>query len=92
MPGADARLNTGAWRKLRRYIIDRDLGLCQVRGPRCSKFATCVDHAISRADGGPMWDERNLRASCRTCNSSAAAARTNAMRYRVGEARYVTRL
>jgi 5-methylcytosine-specific restriction endonuclease McrA len=88
----DPRLNSAPWKRLRLAVLDRDLWLCQVRGPRCSKFATCVDHAISRADGGPMWDERNLRASCRTCNSSAAAARTNAMRYRNGEAQYVTRL
>jgi hypothetical protein len=39
-----------------------------------------------------MWDARNLRASCRACNSAGGAERTNARRYLTTEARYVSRL
>ena len=81
------------WRRLRLAVLDRDGWRCQVKGPTCTINATCVDHAIPRADGGAMWDAANLRASCRRCNSTSSADRTNARRrYLTGEASYVTRL
>jgi 5-methylcytosine-specific restriction endonuclease McrA len=93
MAGADARLSTTAWRRLRLAVLDRDLGLCQVKGPHCTRYATCVDHIIARADGGDCWSPANPRASCRHCNSSGGADITNTRRrYRTGEAQYITRL
>jgi 5-methylcytosine-specific restriction protein A len=74
-------------------VLDRDLWLCQIKGPTCTRHATEVDHVIARADGG--GDEpTNLRASCRACNSRGGAAMTNSrrpFRYRTTIADYVTR-
>lgn len=87
-------LGTRRWRRFARMIIDRDLGLCQIRGPRCTRYATEVDHIVARADGGPLWDEANCRAACKTCNSGRGAERTNSRRdfsYRDTVARYVSR-
>jgi 5-methylcytosine-specific restriction protein A len=89
----DARLTTPAYRRLRLLVLDRDRWRCQVRGPRCTKVATEVDHVIERADGGAMYDPANMRASCKPCNGWRAANRTNALRrYRLGVPDYETRL
>jgi 5-methylcytosine-specific restriction endonuclease McrA len=87
-------LASRSWRSLRLVVLDRDLWLCQIRGPVCTHWASEVDHIIARADGGPMWDSANLRAACAACNRGRSAMRTNAarrFRYRTGVADYVTR-
>ena len=92
---SDWRLGTRAWRALRSMVLARDKGLCQIRGPRCRKWATQVDHVLPIADGGAVMDPRNLRAACTSCNSGRAADRTNAMRraarYRTAVPDYETR-
>jgi 5-methylcytosine-specific restriction endonuclease McrA len=88
----DPRLNSPAWRRLRLLILDRDRWLCQIKGRRCLRYATAVDHVIARADGGDCWSPANLRAACRACNSSGGAALTNARRHATTVANYVTRL
>ena len=35
----------------------------------CGGEADTVDHRISRARGGSMWDRENLIAACKRCNS-----------------------
>jgi 5-methylcytosine-specific restriction protein A len=95
MTTRDPRLATTAWRNTRLYILDRDRHLCQIMGPGCNRYATCVDHIVDRADGGAMYDPANLRAACRNCNGWRAATRTNtnrrAGRYRTTSAVYQTR-
>lgn len=94
MSSRDPRLSTGEWRRLRRLIIDRDLGLCQIKHKGCTRYATTVDHIIGRADGGDMWDPANLRAACKACNGQGGAERTNARRaarYRTTIPDYETR-
>jgi 5-methylcytosine-specific restriction endonuclease McrA len=80
MPGADPRLRTVGWRRLRLLVLDRDHHVCQIRGTTCTGAATCVDHIVARIDGGHMWDLRNLRAACQACNSRDGATRTNSRR------------
>jgi 5-methylcytosine-specific restriction endonuclease McrA len=95
MAGRDPRLSTPEWRRLRRMILDRDLGLCQIMGPHCTRFAVCVDHIVARADGGDCWAPSNLRAACRACNSRGGAERTNRLRvapYSTTAAAYLTRM
>ena len=87
----DPRLNTWAWRHLRRHILDRDLGLCQIKGPGCTRYATCVDHIIDRADGGDMYNPANLRAACNLRRPTPRSGR-RAASYLTGVARYATRL
>jgi 5-methylcytosine-specific restriction endonuclease McrA len=63
-----------------------------MRGPRCTRFATTVDHIIPIADGGDMYDPTNLRAACHRCNSAGGADRTNrTRRQRTTVADYHTR-
>jgi 5-methylcytosine-specific restriction endonuclease McrA len=87
-------LQSQAWRTLRLAVLDRDLWMCQVRGPACTRYATEVDHIIARADGGAVLDAANCRAACAKCNRGRGAMRTNAARrfaYRNTVADYVTR-
>ncbi|HSS11155.1 MAG TPA: HNH endonuclease signature motif containing protein [Acidimicrobiales bacterium] len=89
-------LGSRAWRELRVYVLDRDGGLCQIRGPGCTKWATEVDHITSRADGGAIWDDANLRAACRHCNLARAGRygnrRGGQFTYRTPQPRFETRL
>ena len=88
----DFRLNTRAYHALRRMVLDRDNGRCQIKGPTCRGVGTVVDHIIPRAEGGDVWDPRNLRAACVPCNGRGGAAIANARRkYRTGVAEYLTR-
>ena len=78
-------------------VLERDGGVCQIDGPRCTEAATEVDHVIARADGGPLFDPRNLRAACKACNGYQSAKRTNERRkgsrfYRTGVTDYEVRL
>jgi 5-methylcytosine-specific restriction endonuclease McrA len=96
LPTLDPRLDTQAYKRVRRYVLLRDRFACQIRGPKCKGYATCVDHVISRADGGDVLDPANMRAACVPCNGGRAADRTNAMRraarYRTGLPTYDVRL
>jgi len=92
MATRDPRLWGRAYRELRLWVLARDGYLCQIHGPRCSRYATQVDHVVARADGGDLFNPANLRAACRPCNARLAANRTNALRYRTTRAVYETRL
>ena len=87
----DSLLNSPAWRRIRRAVLDRDMGLCQIKGPTCTRYATEVDHIVARVDGGSVFAWANLRAACRACNARAGAQITNRRRYRTGEADYQSR-
>ena len=90
---ADAWLTSAQWKRTRLYVLDRDGWQCQIHGPRCLGYANEVDHVVTRADGGAMFNPANLRASCGPCNRGRAAHRTNDMRhYRTGVPTYETRL
>jgi 5-methylcytosine-specific restriction endonuclease McrA len=66
---AGSPYSTARWQKLRRYILERDGGLCQIRGPRCTGYATTVDHRYPSSTHPELfWAEENLRASCKKCN------------------------
>ena len=58
-------LGSGKWKQLRLRILARDGYECAY----CGQPADSVDHIISRASGGDMWDAENLVACCRRCNS-----------------------
>jgi len=89
----DPRYTTPEWRRLRRLVLERDRGECQIRGTRCQGWATEVDHVVAVADGGDFWGPANLRASCAPCNRGRGADMTNARRWRYGDtsAAYRTR-
>jgi hypothetical protein len=67
------------WQRVRLEILKRDHYLCQVKGPRCTKVATCVDHICKPQDGGSWVRGRQsaggLSALQRVCAVSLCAAR-----------------
>jgi 5-methylcytosine-specific restriction endonuclease McrA len=58
------------WRQFRRRILERDGGVCRIRGPNCQIVADEVDHIIPVLAGGALLDPTNCRASCGHCNRS----------------------
>lgn len=76
------------WQELRRLVLERDRGICQIRDPGCVVRATDVDHVIPNGDDSPA----NLRAACRRCHArkssregGAASAANRARARRVPE-------
>lgn len=65
-----------AWDRVRKLVLIRDCGLCQVcRKKGMGIFATEVDHIISKAKAATMrWSkdridaESNLQAICKPCH------------------------
>jgi 5-methylcytosine-specific restriction endonuclease McrA len=67
--GSDKRLSSWTWRaKVRPRILRRDGHRCHWRLPGCTDYATTVDHIRPRIEGGAVYDEGNLVASCASCN------------------------
>lgn len=59
-------LGTKKWARVRRAVLLRDNHTCAY----CGQEATTVDHVIARKHGGDMFDESNLVAACKRCNSA----------------------
>lgn len=85
MTVADRRYGSLQWKKLRLAVLNRDGYECQIRGPRCRGAARSVDHIIPVSQGGPFWDETNLRSACSACNSSGGAYLTRDNRRQIIE-------
>jgi hypothetical protein len=58
-------LGTTKWKRMRLEILDRDDRICAY----CGGIADTVDHIVSRATGGDLWDLDNLVSACKSCNS-----------------------
>ncbi len=64
------------WQLLRRYILDRDKGLCQpCRRGDLVVVATEVDHIVPKSKGGTD-DETNLQAICTGCHDAKTKRET----------------
>lgn len=76
--------STTAWRKLRRIVLDRDQGRCQVPiglGQLCGAPANTVGHVTPRSEGSPLLAPLDqLRAECGPCNYSHGARLGNSQR------------
>lgn len=55
--------------ELRRFVYERDHGLCRICGRPVAWTALEVDH-IRPVHAGGQWRADNLRASCRPCNQA----------------------
>ena len=61
---------SSAWLALRKKVLERDRYRCQIQLAGCRGTADSVDHRVEVvAESGPFFDEANLQASCRPCNS-----------------------
>jgi 5-methylcytosine-specific restriction endonuclease McrA len=69
----DRRYSTAAWRRLRRFVIVRAGGICQVHGPRCTGIATTAHHKLPTSQYPELFfDPSNVEASCTPCNRHGA--------------------
>lgn len=60
---------THRWRVVKAGVLKRDRYRCQLQLPGCTGRATTVDHVDPVFNGGPHYEERNLAASCQSCNA-----------------------
>jgi hypothetical protein len=61
--------STARWQRLRRIVLQRYGGLCQIRGRRCTGIATTVHHILpSSTHPHLFFDPPNLQAACKPCN------------------------
>nr|WP_238270386.1 HNH endonuclease [Paraburkholderia terrae] len=68
-----ARGYGAAWQRKRKWILDRDHGLCQpcLQKGRVTE-ASQVDHIKAKADGGTD-DDGNLQSICEPCHKTKTA-------------------
>src|ERR1035437_5986294 len=59
---------SGAWRRVRLTILERDGHVCQIQGRKCKGLADQVDHIVPVSKGGSWLYPSNLRAACSKCN------------------------
>jgi 5-methylcytosine-specific restriction protein A len=67
------RTSHSRWRRLRLRVLDRDDHLCQIRGPKCTRVASQVDHIIPAEYGGEDSEE-NAQSVCRSCHNAKTTA------------------
>lgn len=61
----DILYNKQKWRRISRlYRIKNPF--CEIKG--CNNFSDHTDHIIPIADGGALYDERNLQSLCISCH------------------------
>ena len=71
------------WRRLREQILRRD-PYCTIRGPKCKRISTTVDHIIPLSIRPDLAHEpTNLRGACGPCNYAGGARIANATKIRV---------
>jgi 5-methylcytosine-specific restriction endonuclease McrA len=71
---SDRRYSTSAWQRLRRQILIRDGGICQIQGPRCRGVANTVHHIYpSSSHPHLFWAVENLASACSSCNYGGGA-------------------
>jgi 5-methylcytosine-specific restriction endonuclease McrA len=66
-----------SWPAVRRKVLDRDRGRCQL----CAARATQVDHIVPRSEGGSD-QPANLRSLCDYCHRVVTARHARAVRDR----------
>jgi 5-methylcytosine-specific restriction endonuclease McrA len=72
----DKRYNTGRWRRLRAYVLDRAKHLCQCDSCKelpLPSIATVADHIKQVTRGGSFWDIDNLQALNESCHQKKSA-------------------
>jgi 5-methylcytosine-specific restriction endonuclease McrA len=58
---SDRRHSTARWQRLRRQVIARDGGICQIQGPRCRGVANSAHHVLPSSQyPEQFWSPENL--------------------------------
>jgi len=65
------------YRKAREAALLRDGYVCSMCGCKLEGFNATADHIVPLAQGGDPLDVTNLRAACRSCNSSKGKRTTH---------------
>lgn len=60
----------GEHARWRRAVLARDKGVCQIRGPQCTRRATEADHITNIAEGGAEYDTANGQGACEPCHKA----------------------
>jgi 5-methylcytosine-specific restriction endonuclease McrA len=69
----DGQGSTRAWRRVRALVLERDHHRCQLRGDKCTSYATHVHHLVEWT-GRPEHTPLHLMvAACPPCNIGAGA-------------------
>lgn len=70
-----------AWQQLRKRILSRDKGLCQIQGTGCRFVAREVDHIVNKASAREKgWSDEqidaeiNLQSACEPCHEAKSRA------------------
>lgn len=91
MPGGQYRSNRrtrqrGVPLRIRRIVLARANGMCEILGPSCSEIATDADHIVPVAEGGTD-DLSNFQAGCPPCHKAKTQAEAARGRVRYGRRR-----
>ena len=73
----DPRYKTYTWQSIRKEILKRDKGKCQIEGSGCVGKATVVGHRKSPKNGGAFYKASNLQAECTHCSSVRGGEKTH---------------
>jgi len=69
MPSRRTQPLPANWATIRRHILTRDRGVCQLAYDACTTKATEVDHITPAAHGGTDHND-NLQSACTTCHAT----------------------
>lgn len=89
MPGFKSNRRTrtrGVPEWLRKTVLKRDRGVCQIQGPDCTHVATQVDHIIAVSEGGKD-KTANCQSVCEQCHKPKTQAEAQRGRDRVSRKR-----
>lgn len=72
------------WRRLREQVLRRD-PYCTIRGPKCTRISTTVDHVLPLSLRPDLaHDPANLRGACGPCNFGGGRRAARAKRRTIG--------
>lgn len=76
---------TPNYRRVRKAVIERDKGLCQVclRNSKITQF-NAVDHIVPLSQGGSIDDPANLQCICNKCHAEKTAVESHGGTYEEG--------
>lgn len=75
--------DSARWRRTRAAVLKRSPLCLHCRMSGRAIPATQIDHIISLADGGAIWDRSNLQALCLPCHARKTARRVRERKFAI---------